>query len=59
MTLRETVTVIAIINILLFVLAYWISVLYLVQGLVSCITIIILVFWIGDLEKEVNKKEQA
>jgi uncharacterized membrane protein YccF (DUF307 family) len=59
MTLRETVAVLAIINVLLFVLAYWFSVLYLVQGLVSCITIIILVLWIGDLEKEVDKKEQA
>jgi hypothetical protein len=58
MTLRETVAVIAIINILLFVLAYWIPILYLVQGLISCIAIIILVLWIGDLEKEVDKKKQ-
>ena len=58
MTLRETVTIIAVINVLLFVVAYWFSILYLVQGLVSCITIIILVLWIRDLEKEVDKKEQ-
>ncbi len=56
MILRETVYAIVVINTILFLIGFLcFPILLTIQGFVSVIALIILVFWISDLQKELDK----